>query len=174
VSSDIRIRPAEPADAATIAAIFVRSWQEAYRGMISQEYLDSMSPAEFQSAWGRQLADMSWPRNVTLVVDVDERVAGFVGFRPTRDEDDDPRTVTGFTSLYLESRVRGAGIGVRLLHSALDLAETSYKQATGWVFHNYHTARRFYEALGWYHDGTVREDEARGFTALRYRYVWRE
>jgi L-amino acid N-acyltransferase YncA len=172
MSPVIRVRPAELADAAAIAGIFVRSWQENYRGLIPREYLERMSSAELRPAWERQLAEMSWPRKVILAAEVDGRVAGFVGFCPTRDQDDDPGTVVEFFALFLAPEVQGAGIGRRLVSSAFDtLAQTDYEQATGWVIEGNHGGRRFHESMGWYHDGAVKHDEARGFslTAIRYR-----
>jgi len=40
------IRPAEVSDAERIGLIHVRSWQSAYQGLISQDYLDGLDPAE--------------------------------------------------------------------------------------------------------------------------------
>jgi L-amino acid N-acyltransferase YncA len=172
MSTVIRVRPAELADAEAIAGIFVRSWQGNYRGLIPREYLDRMSPAELRPAWERQLAGMSWPRKVILTAEVGGRVAGFVGFCPTRDRDDDPETVVEFFALFLAPEAQGAGVGRRLMSSAFDtLAQTGYEQATGWVIEGNHGGRRFHESLGWYHDGAVKHDETRGFslTAIRYR-----
>lgn len=168
----VRIRQAELADADAIAAIFVRSWQQNYRGLIPQDYLDRMSPADGRPAWERQLAATSWPRQVILVAEADRRVAGFVGFCPTRDRDDDPGTVVEFYALFLAPQVRGSGLGRRLVSSAFEIVSgTGYEQATGWVIEGNHGGRRFHEAMGWYHDGAVRRDDTRGFviTAIRYR-----
>ena len=42
----LTIRPATPNDAQSIARIRVQGWRFAYQGLISQDYLDSLSVAE--------------------------------------------------------------------------------------------------------------------------------
>ena len=42
----LTIRPATPYDAQAIARIRVQGWRFAYQGLISQDYLDSLSVAE--------------------------------------------------------------------------------------------------------------------------------
>ena len=42
----LTIRPATPNDAQSIARIRVQGWRFAYQGLISQDYLDSLSAAE--------------------------------------------------------------------------------------------------------------------------------
>jgi len=40
------LRPAQPADAAAVARVHVRSWQVAYRGLLPDEYLDGLQPED--------------------------------------------------------------------------------------------------------------------------------
>ena len=42
----LTIRPATPNDAQAVARIRVQGWRFAYQGLISQDYLDSLSVAE--------------------------------------------------------------------------------------------------------------------------------
>jgi GNAT superfamily N-acetyltransferase len=167
----MRIRQAELADGKAIAAIHVRSWQAAYQGLIPQHYLDGLNPSQRQPVWKRLLAETSWPRKGILVAEVDGSVAGFAGLGPTRDQDEDPATIAEITAIYLAPGVWGAGIGSRLMTTALEtFAQAGYEQATLWVLDTNVRARRFYETKGWHSDGSVKQDEARGFAVTEIRY----
>jgi hypothetical protein len=48
----LTVRRAELRDAAGIAAVHVASWQEAYRGLLPQEYLESLSVRDRIETWG--------------------------------------------------------------------------------------------------------------------------
>ncbi|WP_231991440.1 hypothetical protein [Mycobacterium ulcerans] len=43
----IEVRAATPEDAYDVARVHVRSWQWAFRGLISQDYLDNLSPQDW-------------------------------------------------------------------------------------------------------------------------------
>lgn len=38
--SDVKIRLAQPGDEPSIAKVHIQSWQEAYKGLVPQDYLD--------------------------------------------------------------------------------------------------------------------------------------
>jgi ribosomal protein S18 acetylase RimI-like enzyme len=168
----MRVRPAQIADAEAIAAVHVRSWQAAYRGLIPQDYLDRLDPAERQPGWEHLLTETNWPRRGILVVEIDRQVVGLAGLVPARDEDQDPTTVGEIASIYLAPDVWGRGIGKTLMAAALTaLKHSPYRQATLWVLDTNARARRFYESTGWRSDGTTKRDDTRGFplTEIRYR-----
>lgn len=50
------IRPATVDDAHDLAVVHVRSWQQAYRGLMPQAVLDRLSIAEREAGWARLLA----------------------------------------------------------------------------------------------------------------------
>ena len=60
--ADVAVRRAEPADAARIAEIHVRSWQTSYQGLISQDYLDGLDPAGGRDRWAESLEQADWSR----------------------------------------------------------------------------------------------------------------
>ncbi|MEJ6553652.1 hypothetical protein PQI51_01275 [Microbacterium esteraromaticum] len=49
------IRPASVDDAHDLAVVHVRSWQQAYRGLMPQAVLDGLSIAEREAGWARLL-----------------------------------------------------------------------------------------------------------------------
>ena len=167
----MRIRRATSADAGAIADVHVRSWQAAYQGLVPQDYLDGMDPAEHRPTWERRLAETAWPRMGVLVAEADGRVVGFAGMMPTRDHDEDPASVAEIASIYLIPEAWDRGIGKALMKAALDaLSRAGFRQATLWVLDTNVRARRFYEATGWRNDGSIKQDTIRGLALIETRY----
>jgi Acetyltransferase (GNAT) family len=110
----VHVRPARAEDAAQIAVVHVRSWQGAYRGLVPQEYLDSLDPAQRVSTWKRALEQPDSPRSRTMVIDSDDAVVGFVNFGPTRDEDENPEQVGEIRAIYLLPDTWGKGFDENL------------------------------------------------------------
>lgn len=169
----MRIRPAVSTDAAGIARVQVESWRSAYRGLIEQDYLDSLDVDQRRRRWERILAESVWPRCGTFVAEDDERrLVGFGSIGPTRDDEDDPALVGQLAALYLVARVWGTGTGRALMLTCLAaLGAAGYREATLWVLATNDRARRFYSAGGWRPDG-ARKQEDRGAVTLdevRYR-----
>lgn len=106
----VRVRQARAGDAKAIAAVHVRSWQAAYRGMMRQDYLDGLDPAQREALWDSVLAENAWPRAGILVLEDRATVAGFASFCPTRDQDEDPARVAEITAIYLCPSLGGSAL----------------------------------------------------------------
>lgn len=166
------VRPASPADAAQLATIHVRSWQGAYQGLVPQEYLDRLDPADRVERWRRIVRVTDWSRGGVLVLAAGAELLGFASFGPARDEDADPAQVAQLATIYLLPEGWGKGLGRQLMAAALErLAAAGYAQATLWVLDSNVRARRFYANGGWAEDGAVQQDDSLGFpiTEVRYR-----
>lgn len=147
----IRIREAEPKDAEGIARVHVRSWQVAYRGQLSDRFLDALSVEDRLEQHRMALETPGVHR--TWVAEEDGRVVGFAVTGPSQDADADERTGELY-ALYLEPDRYGRGIGKLLCDQALaDLRERGFRTATLWVLETNERARRFYERQGWSPDG---------------------
>jgi ribosomal protein S18 acetylase RimI-like enzyme len=167
----MQIRSADVEDAAQIADVHVRSWQGAYRGLMPQELLDGLDPAQRAEMWVRITGRVDGTRSGVLVAEDETAVRGFVAFGPTRDEDEDPDLVGEISSIYLAPEARGTGCGRGLMANALaNLAKAGYRQATLWVLDGNARARRFYEAAGFRLDGGEQVDETDGFPLRELRY----
>ncbi|MFI8826268.1 GNAT family N-acetyltransferase [Streptomyces sp. NPDC053431] len=82
------IRRALPSDAASIAAVHVRSWQAAYRGLVPDPYLKGLDVAERTEVWRERLTGPAAP--VVLVAeDESGSVTAFASFRPWPDGEGD-------------------------------------------------------------------------------------
>jgi len=148
----MRIREAEPRDARGIAEVHVRSWQAAYRGQLTDDYLDGLSVEERLEQHRRSLEQprAEWR---TWVADDDGRVGGFAVTGPSEDADAEPSTAELY-AIYLEPDRVGTGLGRGLLdHAIADLRERGFTVVTLWVLETNERARRFYEVAGWRADG---------------------
>jgi GNAT superfamily N-acetyltransferase len=150
----LSIREATDADAERIASIHVRAWQHAYRGQLSDEYLDGLDPAERLSQTRSTISD-SPPAFRVWVGESAGRVAGFAVTGPSQDADADAKTAEVY-AIYLEPERVGTGDGRTLFeHAIADLRGRGFHTATLWVLATNERARRFYERAGWRADGAA-------------------
>jgi hypothetical protein len=103
------VRRAAIEDAPDIAAVHVRSWQGAYAGLLPQEYLDQLDPADRLELWQAATREADWPRSGVLAAGLDGGICGFCAFGPMRDADGDPEQVGEVYAIYLQPQaVRAA------------------------------------------------------------------
>lgn len=135
------IRPANPNDANQIANVHVRCWQEAYRGIIPDDYLSSLKTEPREAMWTRALnADKS----VFVATDNGE-IIGFANGGNNKKQDGYQGEL--FTC-YLLQAYHHKGIGSKLFDAVkADLEERKLLPFTTWVLAN-NPACRFYEAKG--------------------------
>ncbi|WP_371583129.1 N-acetyltransferase family protein [Streptomyces sp. NBC_01314] len=163
----MQIRQAGPDDASAVAGVYVRSWQVAFAGLVSQHYLDTMDPSREESEWKTRIAESRWPSSGVLVAETEAGIVGFVGFGPSQDT---PGTAE-IGTLYAMPEIWGTGIGKQLMLATLTtLGQADYTQATLWVLEDNERARRFYEAAGWGADGAAVEDSTGGASLNKLRY----
>jgi ribosomal protein S18 acetylase RimI-like enzyme len=136
------IRDALLPDAANLAQVHVASWQEAYRGLIDQSFLDSLDVTGRTETWDRILRQ---GRVRVLVAESDDRIVGFCTVGRSADE--------GWGevySIYLSPGHWGRGLGRDLLASGEQaLSEAGEERALLWVLDTNRRARGFYERQGW-------------------------
>jgi ribosomal protein S18 acetylase RimI-like enzyme len=157
------IEPALPGDAERVARVHTRSWQHAYRGIFSDEYLDSLDWRERLPLWEGVIA-AARPDQVLVVARSGDAVIGFASAGPARDEDL-PSGAQEIYAIYLDPGFWSHGIGSRLLQAVLGQRETYL-----WVLEDNHRARRFYQAHGFRPDGTRLTYERCGVSAPELRY----
>lgn len=160
------VRPAEPADAAGIAAVHVRSWQEAYAGLVPERVLAALDVERRTAQWREHLGPHGHVRAWVAVVDQD--VVGFVSMGPAHDEDADRRTLQIY-AIYLDPQMWGQGAARDLMRTAL--AEVPPRTpVTLWVFAENERARHFYRRHGFQPDGTERTQDYDDTSLLEVRY----
>jgi GNAT superfamily N-acetyltransferase len=167
----LTIRAAEVDDAPAIARVHVDTWQAAYRGIIPQSYLDSLTVQNRTISWIRTL-ERGGPGALTLVSeDHDGRVIGFASGGPIRHSE--MGYAGELSALYVSPRAQHIGHGRRLFMAVADrLAQRKLNGLFVWALAE-NPARRFYEKLG----GQQIAETTREFAGHRLReigYGWPE
>jgi ribosomal protein S18 acetylase RimI-like enzyme len=164
------VRPPTLADAERIADLHVRSWQVAYRGLLSDRYLDGLSfeTASRTEQWRLRIAQ---PESVTLVVEIDGVVAGWASFGANRDEDVSDDAVGEIWGIYVDPELWRRQAGTALMARVLEeMVAAGYAEATLWVLEGNRRARRFYERFAWRPDGATEWFERDGSRVIEIRY----
>jgi ribosomal protein S18 acetylase RimI-like enzyme len=147
----VRIRDATVEDAPAIARLQLDSWQDAYRGLLPDDYLDSLDEEEWAALWQRTLDGLG-DRAAVLAAEEDGNVVGFVHSGPG----DDPREGRVF-AMHVTPRLRSRGIGFDLHDLALRrLRHHGYRDVDLWLLNGNVRARHFYERQGWRSSGDER------------------
>jgi ribosomal protein S18 acetylase RimI-like enzyme len=167
----VDVRPATPDDAPAVAEVHVRSWQVAYVGLVPQDHLDRLDPADRLPVWRQILTEDVPPAGTAVLVDGD-RVVGFVRVGPGRPQGDiDPAAVGELATIYILGSHWGRGGGRLLMADAVGrLTRAGFREAVLWVLETNVRARRFYEKAGWYADGATDVVEKHGWTRTEVRY----
>lgn len=132
----VRLRPAGPDDAATVAEIWRTGWREAHSGRVPAALVAARTAESFCS---RAIESVS----KTTVAMVGAELAGFVMV-----VDDEVE------QLYLAARHRGAGVADALLrHAERTIKAAGHPMAWLAVVPGNARARRFYERMGWIDEG---------------------
>ena len=125
------------------AYVHYKAWQQAYPGLIDQDYLDKMSLSKCEEIAYR------WLDNILVAKD-GERVVGFVGYGQCGNEDL-PGAGEVF-AIYVLKEYYGKGVGCALMDAALELLKDNDRIAV-WVLEGNERAIRFYEKCGFRFDG---------------------
>jgi GNAT superfamily N-acetyltransferase len=166
----IAIRRATAADARAIAEINVAGWQAAYRGLMPDAFLDSLSVDQRELAWRTRLESGADAGDPAWVAELDGEPVGYLVSGPPRDDDAGPGGAEIY-AVYIRPDVWRSGAGRRLMETAT--AEWWRRGASSlflWVLDRNTRARSFYEALGWTADGSSKTYDMGGFTTLEARY----
>ncbi|HEY0533333.1 MAG TPA: GNAT family N-acetyltransferase [Actinoplanes sp.] len=148
----LEIRPIAEDEIDDVARVHVRSWQSGYAGIVPEEFLASLDPADF-AARRRYTAI---PPGGGAVCAVDEgRILGHATFGPYRpDKDVVDRSSGELYSIYVAPEQWGNGTGYRLFATARErLTAAGFPDLRLWVLEDNHRARRFYERQGMRPDG---------------------
>lgn len=132
------IRQATREDVWQIAEILVEDWKTAYRGIIDNAFLDSMSVEE---RYQRELKRYQIYRVATIGTEI----LGFTWNNMAGDEAADCEIV----ALYVRYVKRNSGIGRALFYDSMDIFRAAgKKRMIIWCLRENASARRFYEKMG--------------------------
>lgn len=133
------IRDPKLSDAPVLADIHIRCWQDTYRGVVSDAYLDGLDLQQRTIRWQQILTP---PGNPLAVMEVDGETVGFFSWGPTRVEEL-PYQYELY-SLYFLKEYRGQGLGKMAIAHAKQ--QVNDDLLVGVLEHNPY--RVFYDKLG--------------------------
>ncbi|MCG2803248.1 MAG: GNAT family N-acetyltransferase, partial [Cellulomonas sp.] len=150
------------------AGVHVRSWQEAYAGIVPAEYLDSLDVVERTSRWADLLDRGPADHVATWVAVVGSDVIGFASVGPARDEDA-RQAEREIYSIYLDPGTWGHGVARELMRTLIAQAGDRGLLSL-WVLADNERAQHFYRRHGFTPDGVERYEEVGGAELLQVRY----
>lgn len=135
------VRPAKDTDIPAIARVHVDSWRTSYKGIVPDDYLDSLNYAERETGWRRNVET----RHI-LVAERDGAIGGFISGCASREPG------LGYdgeiTAIYLLQSQQRAGMGKALFNAmTAQLKSDGHKSMHLWVLAD-NPARHFYAAQG--------------------------
>lgn len=160
----VTFRTATVADVKQIAALHARSWQEAYRGIMPDAFLDNDVEAERLAVWQERFEEQL-PNRQVIVAEADGKLAGFACVVVGSDSEYGAL----LDNLHVASSYKGRGIGRQLMKRAAEWVRE--QDATSpfflWVYEKNHGARAFYDSLG-----AINQEAVLGENGIILRYVW--
>lgn len=139
------IRPAQLADALSIAQLHNSCNLVAYQGLLNPEQINILTVSERETYW-REAIEFIEPQ--VLVAVEGDSVIGFVGFDRSRD-DGTPNTMGEIWAIYAAPHWWGQGVGLALWDSAREeLLEEGCTDVSIWVPLGNDRAMRFHELAG--------------------------
>jgi GNAT superfamily N-acetyltransferase len=157
------------ADCDRVAEIRIRGWQSAYRGLMPQPYLDSLSAAE-DAERRRERFRQPDGTVVNLVAEQDGELLGWAAHGPYRDGE--LRTADAeLYAIYLDPAQYGRGIGHALLQESIRRCTAAgHPRMYLCVLKGNTRARAFYERAGFHPDGSEEPFEVDGVPVPEVRY----
>lgn len=147
------VRPARVDDAAQMARVNVRSWQETYRGLVSDDVLDDPGfVAARERFWTAALTDERHRENRVAVAERDGELVGIAMSGPPLDRE--AVWARKLYVLYVRAADHGTGAGPALLVAVVDPEE----MVALWVADPNPRAQAFYRKHGFVADGTTQVD----------------
>ncbi|MDR2572153.1 MAG: GNAT family N-acetyltransferase [Oscillospiraceae bacterium] len=150
----INIRHAVPTDAPKLAEIKNRSWEAAYKDIVTPDFLQKKNE--------RRLSDVEnylndeYYSQFQYAIECDGVIVGVMTVAPPYD-DDTEEDIYDLQAIYLHPDYFRQGIGTIATEFAFDIARNLGKKAMiVWVFTDNHNSIRFYEKCGFSADGKTK------------------
>jgi GNAT superfamily N-acetyltransferase len=168
----IELRDARRGDELAVADVHIRAWQEAYRGLMADEFLDALEVEDRAERYTFESLDPDGPTTLLAVQegeDCGEIILGFATFSRSRDVDASDHGE--IVALYVDPERYEGGVGRMLMAEARRrLWEAGFTDALLWVLDGNDRAARFYEGEGWTRDGAKRTEEPYGVVSEVSRF----
>ena len=138
----VNIIEATVSDSAVIGALHAESWRIAYRGLLSDEYLDNDLDGERKKYWARKMVSLK-PGEFVLLAEADSVVVGFISIMDVPD--------AGYSALvdnlHVRPQLKGLGVGGTMMRAAAKRLISDNKfNFYLWVLEGNIPAEKFYLA----------------------------
>jgi GNAT superfamily N-acetyltransferase len=165
----ITLRPATFSDYAAIAKLHAESWQQTYRGIFTDNFLDNHAEEERSKVWHDRLRHPVNNQLVTVAVQ-NEIIVAFSCLYLY----DDPASGSLLDNLHVASSFQNSGVGKMLMKNCASqiLAYCDSHKMYLWVFKLNQNARRIYEHLGGVNVMTEIKETMNGAGVKACKYVW--
>lgn len=161
------IRYADINDSKVLGYIHSQSWKIAYKRIIPDLILDNISAEDREQYFYKTLSE-KLEKDVLILKN--NNPVGFMTLGKCRDEDCDSDWGE-IWGIYLLPTYWNQGLGTELIKWGInELKNRSFKKISLWVLEENINARKFYEKLGFHHDGTVKKLNI-GKELNEYRYI---
>lgn len=147
-----------------ISNIYEQSWKYAYKGIIPQEYLDSIPSGQWCGA-------IDNPDRHTLIMLDGDKIIGTSSYCKSRF--DDYKDWGEIISIYFLPEYMGNGYSKQLLEKAVEeLKAMGFETIFLWVLEDNYRARNFYERFGFKYSGKYLENNIGGKQLRELQYVY--
>ncbi|MFK7907589.1 MAG: N-acetyltransferase family protein [Chitinophagales bacterium] len=165
----VQIRIATVEDVSTIAQLHAKSWQQHYRGILSDDYLNHQVEEERLQVWTKRFEEAR-PNQHILLAELNGQACGFacvVG-------NEDPHFGSLLDNIHVSTRLQGQGIGTILLKAAAKWSFENFPDKRFYllVYQQNGKALQFYQNLGGVIAARSLMDNPDGSKAMVVRVVW--
>jgi GNAT superfamily N-acetyltransferase len=165
----IIIRESTLSDANDVAAIHVKSWQQSYRSIIDEHYLQNISFSD-RLELRKKILQRNDPNQIHLVAVYEETIIGFCDAGSAFESTANYRGE--IYAIYLLEEFKKLGVGHRLLQAANEfLAQKKLLPYVAWVLKENHSACAFYQKNGGIISGEkIEEIGSEPYTEVAYLF----
>ncbi len=140
------IRQIKTEELPQIGAIGCTNWLEVYRGLVSEDFLQSITPQSRTQYYRNHLSHKG--SDILVETAPNGIVIAFAAYLP----DKEVENCLLLDSLHVHPNYRGTGIGTKLIHAVKEKARrTGYQKLSICVVKGNHKARELYTKLGAVH-----------------------
>ncbi len=138
----MKIRAAKPGDENAVAQIIIDTWKDAYKGIVSQCFLDSLTTEKHEALLAQQIAQST---QIIYVLESEQNtIQGMISGGVDRSEKYDCEIV----AIYIGRDYQKFGFGKRLFSACVNVFRAQgYKTMVIWTFAS-NKDRAFYDKMG--------------------------
>ncbi len=150
-------------DHMAIGEIYAKSWKHAYKGLLSEEYLDSLTADRWANRLGRA-------GRCVLVAEFDGKLIGTANYGEARMSEYAGQGE--IYSIYFLPEYMGKGYGSQLMSAVIvELHKLGYDDIFLWVLEDNICARKFYEKIGFSNSNEVKTADIGGKIVREIKYT---